>query len=103
MLKLTLKEQKELLKYIYYYNSLDPSIVKSYLRDKIKTCGIKVSRIAKDINISQHTIYGILKTTGQNYKLDFLIFLSICNYLDLSITAITETTITDITAITKEV
>ena len=89
MLKLTIKQQKELYKYINYYNNLDNLTVKSYLREHIKASDIKIGRIAKEINVSIHTLYSIMKTTGQHYKPEFIIYLAICNYLNIPITAIT--------------
>ena len=88
LLRLTLTQQKELLKYINYYNKIDPAIVKSYLRNAIKASKIKSSIIADSLNLSIHTIYNITK--DNQTKPDFLTFLTVCNYLELSITAITE-------------
>ena len=84
MIRLSLKQQKQLQLFMEFYNSLDRIIVSDYLRHHIKQSGVKSAFVANNVNVSVHTINAILKLTGANYKPEFIIFLRISNYLKLS-------------------
>lgn len=80
-----LQKQIELQEFIDFYNRLPSKAARTFLSEHIKQKGIKPSQIAKDLNISTHTIYAITKKYETSFKPTFEMYLKICNYLGIEI------------------
>jgi DNA-binding XRE family transcriptional regulator len=90
MINLKLSQQFELLDFIKLYNSIDEKIAREFLRINIKKYAklhkVKFKEIADNIGISYYTLQAITKVINyNNYKPNFEIFLSICNYVEVNI------------------
>ena len=79
-----------LREHIGLHAAISAETIKRRLTNVIKNSGIKTGTIAKETDISIHTIYGICRTTGFCYKPEFVTILKICEYLKVDLKKIFE-------------
>ena len=90
-LTMLMEQQESLQQFMETYNNINSLEVINYLKAHLeqykKLHNISYREIACKLNISIHTIYKITKSTAY-YKLDFYIYLKVCNFLKIDITDI---------------
>lgn len=82
-----LDQQKRIIELYKLYNSTDKNIIKTNLKNYIDKSDYKLPYIASGTGIALQTIYSLRKQNS-TYKPDFATALILCDFLNISITAV---------------
>lgn len=82
-----LQQQKDILNLYNQYQDTDHNTIKTNIKTYMDEANIKPSTLSQQTNIPIQTIYQLRKLNAP-YKPDFITALTICNALEISITAV---------------